>query len=125
MRPIGYNVRNYQMVAFVIAALFGGLAGILNAQFQLLVSPTDANWLLSANVLVMVLIGGAGTLSGPILGTAVYLFLQNWLSSYTEYWMFVIGVLFVLLITWARKGLIGLILAFIARIRKQWAGTGA
>ena len=125
MRPIGYNVRRYQIGAFTLAALFGGLAGMLNAQFQLLVSPTDANWLLSANVLVMVLIGGAGTLYGPILGTAIYVFLQNWLSSYTEYWMFVIGVLFVLLITWTRKGMAGLISAVVDKIRQLLLGTSA
>lgn len=122
MASIGYNVRRYKLAAFILSAFFAGLSGVLNVQFNLFVSPHDAHWILSAIVLVMVLIGGAGTLTGPILGTALYMYFQNLISSYTEYWSFVIGVLFIALITGARKGLLGILYnlsrAFLKRV--QW-----
>jgi branched-chain amino acid transport system permease protein len=108
MRAIGFNVRRYKLAVFVIAAVFAAAAGILNGQFILFISPEAAHWTQSAGVLVMVLVGGAGTLAGPIIGATVVLLLQNWLSSYTEYWSLALGILFVLLITWARSGLLGI-----------------
>jgi branched-chain amino acid transport system permease protein len=108
MGPIGYHVRRYKIAAFVLAALFAGLGGAINGQFTLFVSPADVHWLFSGTLLIMVILGGTGTLYGPILGVAVYLYFQNWLSSFTDYWMFVVGALFIAFITGARKGLIGL-----------------
>jgi branched-chain amino acid transport system permease protein len=108
MCTIGYRVRRYKMAAFVLSTLFACLAGILYVQFNQFISPVHVHWILSGNLLIMVILGGAGTLNGPVLGTAVYLYFQNLISSFTEYWMFVIGVLFIALITGARKGLLGL-----------------
>jgi len=108
MCTIGYHVRRYKMAAFVLSALFAGLAGILYVQFNHFISPVHVHWTLSGSLLIMVILGGAGTLNGPVLGTAMYLYFQNLISSFTEYWMFVIGVLFIALITGARKGLLGL-----------------
>jgi branched-chain amino acid transport system permease protein len=109
MRALGYNVRRYKLGAFVTAAGFGGIAGVLNAQFNLFVAPESAHWSQSALVLVMVLIGGSGYFLGPIIGTAIVIFLQHWLSSYTEYWGLVLGLLFIALITGAREGVAGLV----------------
>jgi branched-chain amino acid transport system permease protein len=109
MRALGYNVRRYKLGAFVIAACFGGVAGVLNAQFNLFVAPDSAHWSQSALVLVMVLIGGSGYFLGPIIGTAIVIFLQHWLSSYTEYWGLILGLLFIALITGAREGVAGLV----------------
>jgi branched-chain amino acid transport system permease protein len=108
MRALGYNVRRYKLAAFVIAAMFGGVAGILNSQFNLFVAPESAHWSQSALVLVMVLIGGSGFFLGPIIGTVIVLVLQHWLSSYTEYWGLILGLLFIVLITGAREGIVGL-----------------
>jgi branched-chain amino acid transport system permease protein len=108
MRALGYNVRRYKLGAFVIASLFGGVAGVLNAQFNLFVAPESAHWSQSALVLVMVLIGGSGYFLGPIIGTIIVLGLQHWLSSYTEYWGLVLGLLFIVLITGAREGVVGM-----------------
>jgi branched-chain amino acid transport system permease protein len=110
MRALGYNVRAYKLAAFVIAAAFAALAGVINGQFSLFASPESAHWTLSASALVMVLIGGAGTKTGPIIGAAVVLLLQHWLSSYTQYWSLALGLLFILLITTAREGIHGLLL---------------
>jgi branched-chain amino acid transport system permease protein len=110
MRALGYNIRAYKLAAFVIAAGFAALAGYINAQFSLFVAPDAADWTESASVLVMVLIGGAGTLTGPIIGATVVLLLQHWLSSYTQYWSLVLGLTFIGLITLARDGLQGVAL---------------
>ena len=125
MGPVGYNVRRYKLSAFLLAAFFGGLAGILNVQFNKFVSPVDAHWLLSAVLVIMVLIGGAGTLNGPILGTAMYLYFQHRLSSYTEYWAFIVGVVFIALITAGKQGIIGIIIDLGSKIRQRlrWEGT--
>jgi branched-chain amino acid transport system permease protein len=109
MRALGYNVRAYKLAAFVIAAAFAALAGVINGQFSLFASPESAHWTQSASVLVMVLIGGAGTKTGPVIGAALVLLLQHWLSSYTQYWSLALGLLFILLITTARDGIHGLL----------------
>jgi len=116
MRALGYNVRAYKLAGFVIAAAFAALAGVINAQFSLFAAPESAHWTQSASALVMVLIGGAGTKTGPIIGAAVVLLLQHWLSSYTQYWSLALGLLFILLITTAREGIHGLILRAAKRL---------
>jgi branched-chain amino acid transport system permease protein len=108
MRALGYDVRRYKLGAFVTAAAFASVAGVLNAQFNLFIAPESAHWTQSAIILVMVLIGGSNFFIGPIVGTAIVLLLQYQLSSYTEYWGLVLGLLFIALITGAREGVIGI-----------------
>lgn len=120
MRALGYNVRRYKLVAFIVAASIGAISGILYSQLNLFISPESANWSESAMVLVMVLIGGSGYFLGPIVGTIVVLGLQHWLSSYTEYWSLILGLLFITLISTAREGVVG-IFAEILRRRQRGA----
>ena len=108
MRALGYNVRAYKLSAFVIAATFAGIAGAMNSLFNLFIAPETAHWTQSSHILVMVLIGGTGYFVGPIVGATIVLLLQHWLSSYTEYWGLVLGILFIALITGARSGVAGL-----------------
>jgi branched-chain amino acid transport system permease protein len=108
MRALGYDVRRCKLGAFVAAAAFASVAGVLNAQFNLFIAPESAHWTQSAITLVMVLIGGSSFFVGPIVGTAIVLLLQYELSSYTEYWGLVLGLMFIALITGAREGLIGI-----------------
>lgn len=117
MRAIGYNVRRYKLAAFVVGAAFGGVAGVLNSLFNLFIAPESAHWTQSALVLVMVLIGGAGHFVGPIIGATIVILLQHWLSSHTEYWGLVLGILFIVLITGAREGISGLAIAAYGRVR--------
>lgn len=121
MRALGYNVRRYKLAAFVIGATFGGIAGVLNSLFNLFIAPESAHWTQSALVLVTVLIGGAGYFVGPIVGTTIVILLQHWLSSYTEYWGLVLGILFIALITGAREGIAGLVVQALDRIRRKRA----
>lgn len=117
MRAIGYNVRRYKLAAFLIGAAFAGIAGVLNALFNLFIAPESAHWTQSALVLVMVLIGGAGFFLGPIIGTAIVIVLQHWLSSYTEYWGLVLGLLFIGLTSGAREGVAGLLMQAYGRLQ--------
>jgi branched-chain amino acid transport system permease protein len=115
MRALGYNVRRYKLTAFVLAATFAGVAGAMNALFNLFVAPDSAHWTQSALVLVMVLIGGASYFIGPIIGAAIVLTLQHWLSSHTQYWGLILGLLFIALITGAREGIAGLVMSAFGR----------
>jgi branched-chain amino acid transport system permease protein len=108
MRALGYNVRRYKLIAFVVAAGFGGVAGVLNSQFNLFIAPESVHWTQSALVLVMALIGGSGYFLGPIIGATIVILLQHWLSSYTEYWGLILGLLFIALISGAREGIAGI-----------------
>jgi branched-chain amino acid transport system permease protein len=119
MRALGYNVRRYKLGAFIAGAALASVAGLLNAQFNLFISPDAAHWTQSAITLVMVLIGGTSFFAGPIVGTAIVLLLQHWLSSYTQYWGLVLGLLFVALISFARQGLIGIVLDARNEVRRR------
>jgi branched-chain amino acid transport system permease protein len=119
MRALGYNVRSYKLAAFVVGAVLAGVAGILNVEFNLYIAPESAHWTQSALALVMVLIGGSAFFVGPIVGATVVLLLQYGLSSYTEYWGLVLGILFIALLTGARQGLSGLAVAGWNRLRRH------
>lgn len=107
MRTLGYNVALHKYVAFVIAALFGGIAGILFAFYNLYVSPTMIDFAHNGTVVQMVIVGGLGTLWGPLVGATVIVLLQQFVSIYVQRWVTVLGVLFVLVVLFARTGLWG------------------
>jgi branched-chain amino acid transport system permease protein len=118
MRALGYNVRRYKLAAFVIGATFAGVAGALNALFNLFIAPESADWTQSALVLVMVLIGGANFFVGPIIGATIVLLLQHWLSAHTEHWGLVLGILFIALISGAREGIAGIAMSIFGKKQK-------
>jgi ABC-type branched-subunit amino acid transport system ATPase component len=91
---LGRDPRPFKLVVFVIAAVFAGLAGALFAPFRGFASPEVMFWVFSGQALMMVTIGGIGTLVGPILGAMVFILVQEVLSSYTEHWMIFTGVVF-------------------------------
>jgi branched-chain amino acid transport system permease protein len=108
MLALGYNVWRYKFVAFVLAGTFAGLAGGLYAYFNRYVSPNDVHVVMSAEVLLMVILGGAGTLFGPAIGAALIIWLENVVSGYTERWLMILGVVYVLVGMFAPNGLVGL-----------------
>jgi branched-chain amino acid transport system permease protein len=115
MAAIGYDVARYKLAAFVIAGVLGGLAGVLNTYLNVFASPVQLHWTTSGLVMVMVIIGGAGTLIGPVLGAALVLLLQNAVSSYTDRWPMVMGAVFIIFVLIARHGLVGIWRALAAR----------
>ena len=115
MLVLGYNVWRYKLVAFVVAAAFAGLAGCLYVYFNRFVSPDYVHVVRSAEVLLMVILGGAGTLIGPAVGATLIVLLENLISTYTERWVTVLGIIYVLVALLAPNGIAGLI----ASLRRQ------
>lgn len=115
---IGFQVLHFQLAAYVIAGMLGGLAGFLLANVTDFVSPAYMAWQRSGDLLVMVILGGAGTLHGAILGAAAVLLTEEWLSGMTEHWKAIFGPLLVLAAVFARGGLTGVA----ARLRRAAGG---
>ena len=90
-----------------IAGALGGLAGFLLANATEFVSPAYMSWQRSGELIIMVILGGIGTLDGAIIGAAAYLLTEEWLSGFTENWKVIFGPLLVLVVLFARGGLIG------------------
>jgi branched-chain amino acid transport system permease protein len=107
MEAVGYAVRRYKLVAFVIAGTIAGLAGALYTQLNLTISPDAFFWATSGEALLMVIIGGTGTLWGAVLGAAAFILLQSLVSSYTERWMLILGLTFILSVLFAPGGIVG------------------
>ena len=110
---LGQDPRRFKLAVFVIAAVFAGLAGALFAPFRGFASPEVMFWVLSGQALMMVIIGGIGTLIGPVLGAMVFLLIQEILSSYTEQWMIFTGAIFVLIVIFVPGGMVGAVKTFI------------
>ncbi|MBN1101924.1 MAG: branched-chain amino acid ABC transporter permease [Deltaproteobacteria bacterium] len=106
---IGYNVFLTRLTLYTVAAFFAGMAGSLFALFQGFVSTGCIDAASSMHVVFMAFIGGVGSFLGPVLGAGVYLYFTDWVSRITDRWEFVLGVLFILLVLYARTGLVGLI----------------
>ena len=107
MQAIGYDVQRYKLIAFVIAGTVAGLAGALYTQFAGFITPDAFFWTTSGEALLMVIIGGTGTLGGAVLGSAAFILLQSLVSSYTERWMLILGLTFVLFVLFAPGGVVG------------------
>ena len=107
MQSLGYPVQQYKLGAFVIAGTIAGLAGALYVQLVGSITPDAFLWTTSGEALVMVIIGGTGTLGGAMLGSAAFILLQSLVSSYTERWMLILGSTFVLFVLFAPGGIAG------------------
>jgi branched-chain amino acid transport system permease protein len=112
MRALGYNTRAYKWAVVVVAYGFGSLAGALYTPFAGFVAPELFFWLVSGRVLIMVIVGGAGTLIGPIIGGVLFLLLEHQLSEMTELWPLIFGAIFIAFVMLAPEGLWGLLTRF-------------
>jgi branched-chain amino acid transport system permease protein len=108
MLALGYNVWRYKYLAFILASLFAGLAGGLFVYDNSYVGPRYLDITLSASVLLMVILGGAGTLIGPALGGCLVVLLENLVSAYTNRWVLVLGIIYVVVTLYAPQGIFGL-----------------
>jgi branched-chain amino acid transport system permease protein len=109
MQAIGFPVYRYRLACFVIAGTMCGLAGALLANQTSFVSPSVMYWTRSGDLMVMVILGGMGSLFGPLLGAIVLLVLEEALSRLTEHWQIILGPLLLLIVLFARGGIDGLL----------------
>ena len=109
MQAIGFHANRYRLVCFVISGTICGLAGALLANNTDFVSPAVMYWTRSGDLMVMVILGGMGSLFGPVIGAVVYLGLEEVLSQFTEYWALIMGPLLLLIVLFARGGIMGLL----------------
>ncbi len=109
MRVLGYNVWGYQYAAAILAAFFAGAAGILFVYSNGYVGPAYLSVVMSGQVLLMVILGGAGTLLGPALGAGIIVLLENLLSAYTERWLTILGLTYVVVTLFAPRGVLGIL----------------
>ncbi len=110
MQALGYPVLRIKLVAFVFAGALAGLAGALLANHNLFVSPSLMHWTASANLIIMVIVGGIGLRFGGVVGAAVMLLLEEFLRLYTDYWHLPLGVLLLVIVLFAPRGLAGMFL---------------
>ena len=108
MRILGYNTWLHKYIAFVIAGGFGGLAGVLWAHLNGIVSPVDVLLPASVDALLMVVLGGPGTLVGGLIGATVVVFLREYLATMVQWWQYVLGAVYVLTILYLPGGIMGL-----------------
>jgi branched-chain amino acid transport system permease protein len=109
MQALGYAVFRYKLVCFAIAGSLAGLAGALIANQNMMVSPALLHWTQSGTLMVMVILGGMGYLSGGVLGAVVLLGLEEVLSAYTTYWQFVLGIILLCAVMAFPNGLAGML----------------
>lgn len=107
MMAIGYPTRAYKLLSFTIAGAIAGLAGGLYAIFNGFISADAVYWTASGDILIMTMLGGAGTLIGPALGAAIVLLMKNVVSSYSDHWLAIIGVTFICCVMFFPGGLWG------------------
>ena len=114
-RLLGYGTKNFKLIVFCISGVLAGLAGGLFAPFLGCSAPALSHWSISGDVVMMTLIGGKGTLIGPILGAAFIHILKDVIGSYTEYWMIILGLIFVLFVLLVPEGIVGLLKSIVSR----------
>jgi branched-chain amino acid transport system permease protein len=106
---IGIPVKRYQLSSFVIAGLFAGLAGTLFAVRTFIVTPHTLHWSMSAEPVMMTLLGGPSAFVGPIIGAVMFVGLEQALSNVTEHWQFGLGLLIVPIVLFFPNGLVGIL----------------
>ena len=110
MQALGFATFRYKLVGFAIAGAGAGLAGVLLVNQIGYVSPDMLHWRQSGELMIMVILGGIGTLTGPALGAFALLALEEVLSAYTEHWQVILGPLLIVVVLFAKRGLYGIFL---------------
>lgn len=111
MQAIGFNTYRYRLVCYVIAGAICGFAGALLGNFTSFISPEMMDWTRSGELIFMVVLGGAGSLFGPLFGSTAFLLLEEFLSGITIYWQLIFGVLLIMVVLFVRGGIAGMLAA--------------
>lgn len=107
MQSLGFNTYRYRLTCYVLSAMICSLAGVLLGNFTSFISPDMIGWARSGELIFMVIIGGVSTLFGPLLGTLVFVLLEEFLSKITVYWHLIFGGLLVALVLFGKGGIDG------------------
>ena len=109
MQALGFNTYRYRLTAFVISAMAAAVAGVMLANKTEFADPGLFSWHLSGELLVMIILGGLGSIYGAVIGAFAYLVLEQVFSAYTEHWMVLLGPFLILVVIFARRGIYGLL----------------
>lgn len=109
MITLGYNTYIYRLTAYVISGAMCGYAGFLLGNFTTFISPAMIHWTRSGELMFMVILGGASTVLGPVLGSSIFVLLEELLSSYTVYWHLPFGLMLIAVVLFIRGGLMGIL----------------
>jgi branched-chain amino acid transport system permease protein len=121
MRALGYKVWLHRYMAFVISGFFAGVAGILYAHFSGLMTPDNTGFAASGVVMIMIIIGGSGTLWGALIGSAIIFVLEFYVSGIsTDRWPIVLGACFVLAVMFARRGIFPVLGKAWNKVARSW-----
>ena len=123
-RALGYPVQRYKLASFVVAGILAGLAGYLGAAQFGYVNPALIGWRESGKVLIVVVLGGAGTLWGPVLGAFVLILLEDALSAVTEHWLLLMGGFVIGIVLYLPGGLAGIVLRLTDAASRRLAERG-
>ena len=107
MQALGFNTYRYRLACYVISAMLCSLAGMLLGNFSGFISPDMISWARSGELIFMVLIGGVGSLFGPLIGTIAFVTLEEFLSAITVYWHLIFGLMLVALVLYGKGGIHG------------------
>jgi len=116
---LGFDVHRLRQIVFVISGSVSGLAGGLLASLLMYVNPQMLHWTTSGDVIIMTLLGGSGTLWGPVIGVMVFEVLKEWLSAETQYWYGILGVVFILATIYFPRGILGEIQHRLGQFRQK------
>lgn len=119
MRTLGYDVSLHLFIGFTVSGFFAGVAGVLYALFNSFVSPSTVALAQSVEGLLMSIVGGVGSLLGALIGSALVIVLENAVSLYTERWLMVLGLMFIVTMIFAPQGVMGAIRGLASRIGQQ------
>jgi len=121
---LGYRVEHYKLLAFTLSAALAGLAGSLKALVFQLASLTDVDWRMSGQVVLMTLVGGVGTVFGPVVGAFILVTMENYLAQFGSWVTVIQGFIFVVCVLTFRKGIVGEIAELVRRARGEKASGG-
>lgn len=106
---IGFNVNASKLILLTLTGFFSGISGALYAQFQEFIATSTIDLGMSTNVLFMAFIGGIGYFWGPLIGSGIFVYLSEYLSSFTDRWEFIFGLIFIVIVLFAPQGILGIV----------------
>jgi branched-chain amino acid transport system permease protein len=121
MSALGYDVWLIRWITFVISGFFGAVAGLMYVYYHQFVSPHSLSLSNSAEMLLMVIAGGPGTLSGPVIGAALVVLLKNVASGFVERWIMLLGFVFIFIVMFVPGGIVAGVQRLATRLRKPSA----